>query len=42
VLYVTNRRQAEGTEEDGKEEMIPRPSPRATVQQLEKMLRKYL
>jgi hypothetical protein len=25
-----------------REEMIPRPSPRATVQQLEKMLRKYL
>jgi hypothetical protein len=40
VLYVTNRRDAE--EAEGREEMIPRPSPRATVQQLEKMLRKYL
>ncbi len=38
VLYVTNRRDAEEAEE----EMIPRPSPRATVSQLEKMLRKYL
>jgi len=38
VLYVTNRRDAEEAEE----EMIPRPSPRATVPQLEKMLRKYL
>ena len=38
VLYVTNRRDAE----DAEEEMIPRPSPRATVSQLEKMLRKYL
>ncbi len=38
VLYVTNRRDAESAEE----EMIPRPSPRATVSQLEKMLRKYL
>jgi hypothetical protein len=26
----------------GKEELIPRPSPRATVQQLERMLQKYL
>ncbi|MBW4609432.1 MAG: glutaredoxin family protein [Hassallia sp. WJT32-NPBG1] len=42
VLYVTNRRDAEDTEEERREEMIPRPSPRATVQQLEKMLRKYL
>lgn len=40
VLYVTNHR---GTEEvEKREEMIPRPSPRATVQQLEKILRKYL
>lgn len=42
VLYVTNRRDAESAEEERREEMIPRPSPRATVQQLEKMLRKYL
>lgn len=27
---------------DGKEEMLPRPSPRATVQYLERMLQKYL
>ncbi|MGB7440077.1 MAG: glutaredoxin family protein [Coleofasciculaceae cyanobacterium] len=27
---------------DGREEMLPRPSPRATVQQLERMLQKYL
>jgi glutaredoxin len=38
VLYVTNRRDAESAEE----KMIPRPSPRVTVPQLEKMLRKYL
>ncbi|MCV3215197.1 glutaredoxin family protein [Plectonema radiosum NIES-515] len=38
VLYVTNRRDTEEAEE----QMIPRPSPRATVSQLEKMLRKYL
>lgn len=42
VLYVTNRRDAENAEEEGTEEMIPRPSPRVTVSQLEKMLRKYL
>jgi Glutaredoxin-like domain (DUF836) len=40
VLYVTNRTDTESAEK--REEMIPRPSPRATVQQLEKMLRKYL
>ncbi|NEU72366.1 glutaredoxin family protein [Hassallia byssoidea VB512170] len=48
VLFVTfasgvaegYRRDAESAE--GREEMIPRPSPRATVSQLEKMLRKYL
>lgn len=37
VLYVTNRTDAEKTEE-----MIPRPSPRATVQQLEQIIRRYL
>ncbi|MDZ8023978.1 MAG: glutaredoxin family protein [Nostoc sp. SerVER01] len=37
VLFLSNRR---GTE--GAEEALPRPSPRASVQQLEKMLRKYL
>jgi glutaredoxin len=47
VLYVTNRLREASRREDAKdtekrEEMIPRPSPRATVQQLEKMLRKYL
>lgn len=42
VLFVTNRRDAESAEEERREEMIPRPSPRATVSQLEKMLRKYL
>lgn len=42
MLYVTNRRGAEDAEKEGREEMIPRPSPRATVSQLEKMLRKYL
>ncbi|MGI2902922.1 glutaredoxin family protein [Tolypothrix sp. VBCCA 56010] len=49
VLYVTNRLGEASRREDakcakveGKEEMIPRPSPRATVSQLEKMLRKYL
>ncbi|MBW4478754.1 MAG: glutaredoxin family protein [Tolypothrix brevis GSE-NOS-MK-07-07A] len=40
VLYVTNRRDVEEAEK--REEMIPRPSPRVTVSQLEKMLRKYL
>jgi glutaredoxin len=40
VLFVTNRRDAEEAEK--REEMIPRPSPRVTVSQLEKMLRKYL
>jgi len=38
VLFLANR------QEDAKEreQLIPRPSPRATVQQLEQMLRKYL
>ncbi len=42
MLYVTNRRGTEDTEEEKREEMIPRPSPRASIEQLEKMLRKYL
>ncbi|MFN6516879.1 MAG: glutaredoxin family protein [Nostoc sp. CreGUA01] len=37
VLFLANRRGAEGAEE-----LLPRPSPRASVQQLEGMLRKYL
>ncbi|MEH2053766.1 glutaredoxin family protein [Nostoc sp.] len=40
VLYLSNHRGAEGTEEE--EKLLPRPSPRASVQQLEQMLRKYL
>ncbi|MBN3940595.1 glutaredoxin family protein [Nostoc sp. NMS9] len=40
VLYLSNYR---GTEdEEGSEKLLPRPSPRASVQQLEQMLRKYL
>ncbi|WP_017318485.1 glutaredoxin family protein [Mastigocladopsis repens] len=39
VLYITSR---SGTEEEGKERPLPRPSPRATVEQLENMLQKYL
>lgn len=37
VIYLSNRR---GAEEE--EKLLPRPSPRASVQQLEQMLRKYL
>jgi Glutaredoxin-like domain (DUF836) len=40
VLYLSNRRGAE--EAEGSEKLLPRPSPRASVQQLEQMLRKYL
>ncbi|MHC5777378.1 glutaredoxin family protein [Nostoc sp.] len=40
VIYLSNRRGAEDTE--GSEKLLPRPSPRASVQQLEQMLRKYL
>ncbi|NDJ24797.1 glutaredoxin family protein [Nostoc sp. B(2019)] len=42
VLFLSNRRGAEGTEGGLSEELLPRPSPRASVQQLEQMLRKYL
>ncbi|MEH2401881.1 glutaredoxin family protein [Nostoc sp.] len=42
VLYLSNHRDAENTEEEGSEKLLPRPSPRANVQQLEQMLRKYL
>ncbi|MEH2117092.1 MAG: glutaredoxin family protein [Nostoc sp.] len=43
VLYLSNHRGAEGTEEEeGSKKLLPRPSPRASVQQLEQMLRKYL
>ncbi|MEH1803907.1 glutaredoxin family protein [Nostoc sp.] len=40
VLYLSNYRGAEDAE--GSEKPLPRPSPRASVQQLEQMLRKYL
>jgi hypothetical protein len=42
VLYLSNRQGAEGAEEEIIEAPLPRPSPRASVQQLEQMLRKYL
>ena len=42
VLYLSNHRDAEGTEEEIIKTPLPRPSPRASVQQLEQMLRKYL
>jgi glutaredoxin len=41
VLYLSNRQGAE-KEQDVIETPLPRPSPRANVQQLEQMLRKYL
>jgi glutaredoxin len=42
VLYLSNRRDAEDAEEGGMEVLLPRPSPRASVQQLQQMLYKYL
>ncbi|KYC44009.1 glutaredoxin [Scytonema hofmannii PCC 7110] len=42
VLFFVNRRGAEGAEEEGREELLPRPSPRSSVQQLEKTLQKYV
>ncbi|NJM69960.1 MAG: glutaredoxin family protein [Scytonema sp. RU_4_4] len=41
VLFLANRKGTEITEEE-KELPLPRPSPRATVQQLESILQKYL
>ncbi|MHC0061765.1 glutaredoxin family protein [Nostoc sp. UIC 10890] len=40
VLYLSNHRGEE--EKEASEKPLPRPSPRASVQQLEQMLRKYL
>ncbi|MEH2371138.1 glutaredoxin family protein [Nostoc sp.] len=40
ILYLSNRQDAKDAE--GSEKLLPRPSPRASVQQLEQMLRKYL
>ena len=44
VLYLSNRQEAQDSqkESDVFEKPLPRPSPRATVQQLEQMLRKCL
>ncbi|MEH1779864.1 MAG: glutaredoxin family protein [Nostoc sp.] len=47
VLYLSNRHRAASRREDakdaeGSEKLLPRLSPRASVQQLEQMLRKYL
>ncbi|WP_298908326.1 glutaredoxin family protein [uncultured Nostoc sp.] len=43
VLYLSNRQVAKDAEEEKEsEKLLPRPSPRANVQQLEQMLRKYL
>lgn len=42
VLVLSNRQDAKNAEEEVIEELLPRPSPRASVQQLEKMLYKYL
>ncbi|MDZ8224936.1 glutaredoxin family protein [Nostoc sp. ChiVER01] len=49
VLYLSNRLREASRREDAKgaegeiiEAPLPRPSPRASVQQLEQMLRKYL
>ncbi|BAZ68384.1 MAG: glutaredoxin family protein [Pelatocladus maniniholoensis HA4357-MV3] len=40
VLFVAH--QANSVQDKEKMQLIPRPSPRATVQQLENLLRKYL
>lgn len=40
VVFLLNRRGTESAEK--REELLPRVSPRATVQQLEQLLRKYV
>ncbi len=43
VLFLSNHQNSNGVEEtDVIEKPLPRPSPRASVQQLEQMLYKYL
>ncbi|MCG6137642.1 MAG: glutaredoxin family protein [Nostoc sp. LLA-1] len=42
VLYLAHHRGPEDTENEVIEERLPRPSPRASVQQLAQMLAKYL
>ncbi|WGV26918.1 glutaredoxin family protein [Halotia branconii] len=43
VLYLSNRQDAKSAKSEDLIEMpLPRPSPRASVQQLEQMLSKYL
>ena len=42
VLFLSNRQGAKVAEEEIIEAPLPRPSPRASVQQLEQMLGKYL
>ncbi|MBE9199112.1 MULTISPECIES: glutaredoxin family protein [unclassified Nodularia (in: cyanobacteria)] len=42
VICLSNHRGAEDTEKELIEERLPRPSPRASVQQLAQMLGKYL
>jgi glutaredoxin len=42
VLYLSNHETTKDPEEDLIEKPLPRPSPRASVQQLEQMLYKYL
>ncbi|OUL30657.1 thioredoxin family protein [Nostoc sp. T09] len=42
VLYLSNHAGTKDPKEDLIEKPLPRPSPRASVQQLEQMLRKYL
>ncbi|WP_353932122.1 glutaredoxin family protein [Okeanomitos corallinicola TIOX110] len=42
VLFLSNRRDTEDTENIQELQPIPRPSPRANVKQLEQLLLKYL
>ena len=41
VICLSNRQEAKDAEGEGIEERLPRPSPRASVQQLTQMLAKY-